>query len=290
VIFHRVIPMPIVFGTAGIPLSCPKRDSLEGIAFVKKLGLGAFEFEFVQSARMGAEKARACGEEARKLGVVLSAHAPYFINLCSEEKEKVAASKKRIIDTVEIMHNTGGGRVVIHSGFYGKLDKKAAFEAVKESYLDILQTLKERKLTAPTLAPEVTGKHSAFGSLEELYDLAADIGFSRLKPTIDFGHMHARGNGGIKSEKDYDAIFDAVEQRVGAAGTRELHCHFTGIRYSEKGELNHLPISSGSPRFDWLAEVLAARRCGGVIISESPLIEEDALKMKAAYEKALRSG
>ena len=277
----------MVFGTAGVPLSCPKRDSLEGIKFVKKLGLGAFEFEFVHSALMAPEKAAVCGNAAKGLGVTLSAHAPYYINLCSEDKDIIAARRRRIMDTMSIMQNAGGGRVVIHSGFFGRLERKKTYELVKGEFETIIGECKNENIDLAVLAPETTGKPSAFGSLEELYGLSADIGFKKIRPTIDFGHLHARSNGGIKSKGDYERIFDDVEETVGKAGTQNLHCHFTGIIFSERGELKHTAICSNSPRFGWLAQVLAERKCSGVIISESPNIEGDALLMKRIYGAAV---
>lgn len=280
--------MPIVFGTAGIPLSCPRpATSLDGIRFASSLGLGAFEFEFVRSARMAADNAAECGAEARRLGVVLSAHAPYFVNLCSIEPEKVEASRRRIVATMGIMHAAGGGRVVFHPAFYGKMSAKDAYAAVKSGLLEILDECKSSGFSLPVLAPETTGKRSAFGSLEELYALSSEIGFDRLKPTIDFAHLHARSNGGLKSVSDFENIFDQVESFVGKRGLAQLHCHFAGIRFSEKGELNHLTIDSKSPDFGLLAQALVSRKCGGVIISESPRIEADALLMKKEYESAL---
>ncbi len=276
----------MIFGTAGIPLSCPGRDSLAGIGFVRKLGLDAFEFEFVHSARMAAGKAEACGKAAKENKVVLSAHAPYYVNLCSDEPEKVAASKVRILDTARILENAGGGRVVVHTGYYGKLDGKKAFEAAKEGYLNVLDSMKKAGIRKAVLAPETTGKPSAFGNLAELYGLASEIGFERFKPTIDFAHLHARANGGLNTKKDFDRIFETVEDAVGKAGLQQLHCHFAGIQYSAKGELRHLTIDAESPRFSLLAESLVDNKCAGTIISESPNIETDAILMKKEYERA----
>jgi deoxyribonuclease IV len=277
--------MAMIFGTAGVPLSCPERDSKAGIGFVRTLGLDAFEFEFVHSARMSQEKAEACGKAAKENAISLSAHAPYYINLCSIEPETVAASKVRILDTLEIMQHAGGGRAVIHTGYYGKLEKKAAYEMAKENYLDILDSAKQRKLDLPVMAPEVTGRPTAFGSLEDLYGLAAEIGFDRFKPTIDFAHLHARANGAMKTKKDFDAVFETVASMVGKKGLAELHCHFAGIEFTEKGERRHLTIDAKSPDFSLLAQSLVDNNCSGAIISESPNIEADALAMKKEYEK-----
>jgi len=279
--------MALVFGTAGIPLSCPERDSRAGIAFVRKLGLDAFEFEFVHSARMAQEKAIECGKAAMENKITLSAHAPYYINLCSDEPEKVAASKVRILDTLRILENAGGGRAVIHTGYYGKLDRKKAFEIAKERYLDVLDSMKKEGIKKAVLAPETTGRPSAFGDLEELYGLASEIGFARFKPTIDFAHLHARANGALNSKKDFDRIFETVAGFVGKEGLKQLHCHFAGIQYSVKGEIRHLTIDSKAPDFSLLAQSLVDNNCAGEIISESPNIEADALAMKKEYERAL---
>jgi len=277
----------MIFGTAGIPLTCPERDSLAGIAFVRKLGLDAFEFEFVHNASMAQAKAVECGKAAKENKIVLSAHAPYYINLCSDEPDKVAASKARILATARILENAGGGRVVVHSGYYGKLDKKKAYELVKEGYLDVLEKMKKEGIQKATIAPETTGKPSAFGNLEELYTLADEIGFERFKPTIDFAHLHARGNGAMNSKKDFDSVFETITGLVGKEGPRQLHCHFAGIQYSIKGEIRHLTIDAKSPDFSLLAQSLVDNSCSGEIISESPNIETDALTMKREYGKAL---
>lgn len=280
--------MAMIFGTAGIPQSCPERDSLSGIAFVRKLGLGAFEFEFVHNASMTPAKAQECGNAAKENKITLSAHAPYYINLCSDEPDKVAASKVRILATARILENAGGGRAVVHTGYYGKLEKKAAYEMAKENYLDILDSMKKQGIRKAVVAPETTGKPSAFGGLEELYTLASEIGFEKFKPTIDFAHLHARANGAMKTEKDFDAVFETVEGLVGKAGLQQLHCHFAGIQYSIKGEIRHLAIDAKSPDFSLLAQSLVDNKCTGTIISESPNIAADALLMKEEYERAAK--
>ena len=254
---------------------------------MRKLGLDAFEFEFVHNASMAQAKATECGKAAKENKITLSAHAPYYINLCSDEPDKVAASKVRILDTARILEAAGGGRVVVHSGYYGKLDRKKAYEHVKEGYLDVLEKMKNEGIHKAILAPETTGKPSAFGNLEELYALADEIGFERFKPTIDFAHLHARQNGAMNAKKDFDRIFETITGLVGKEGPKNLHCHFAGIQYSIKGEIRHLTIDAKSPDFSLLARSLVDNNCSGEIISESPNIETDALTMKREYGKAL---
>ncbi len=71
------------------------------------------EVEFVQGVRMTREAAMDAGEVARELGVRLSVHAPYFINLCSEEKEKVEASLSRLQESLDRGGEAMGATVVV---------------------------------------------------------------------------------------------------------------------------------------------------------------------------------
>ena len=79
----------LLFGTAGIPTSTKKSGTLEGIARVKELGLGAMELEFVHSVNISKEKAPLVKEAAQKNNIALTCHGQYYINLNSEEKQKI---------------------------------------------------------------------------------------------------------------------------------------------------------------------------------------------------------
>jgi len=277
--------MKVRFGTAGIPLSC-KGGSLEGIQCVRDMGLDAFEFEFVHGAKMGLGLAAECGKTAREAGVSLSAHGPYYVNLISEDAEKARASVERILQTARILSAAGGGRAVFHPGYYGKKGADAAYKEMKKRFREIVEKIAAEKLNA-VLAPETTGGAAEFGSLQELISLSREFGTNRVNLTIDFAHVHCReGKGWVKEKKDYAKIFYEVEKRLGKQGVQNFHSHFTGVRFTEKGEKNHLAIDSDSPPFKPLAELLAEQGYAGTIISESPTIEADALAMKRIYEKS----
>ena len=64
---------------------------------------------------------------------------------------------------------------------------------------------------------------------------------------------------------------------------RHIHCHFSNINYSEKGELNHLNLDS-KPDFKGLAREILKRKINTTIISESPITWKDSLKMKHVFE------
>jgi deoxyribonuclease-4 len=245
------------------------------------------EMEFVRGVKMSEALAKQCGELAKKLDVRLSAHAPYYINLLSEEKEKIEASRERILQTCRVVSAAGRGKVVFHPGYYGKLidDKKTAFKEMKNAFADLISRIGKEKLNA-TLAPETTGGWKEWGSFQELVEMCSELGTRDLWMTIDFSHLHARnGKPELNSKQDYARLFDFAEKNLGKKFVQDVHAHFQGIKWGQGGEIAHLPLSAGQPLFKPLAELIHEQGYGGTIISESPLLDGDALAMKRIFEK-----
>ncbi len=255
------------------PAGSPAKSTLEGIQAVKELGLQAMEAEFVRGVKMSNELATQCGREAKKLGIELSIHAPYYINLASEEREKREASIKRILDSCERGHHLGATCVVFHPAYFGKKGKEEVHEIVVKAVKHMMDVIKKRGWKIK-LAPETTGKHSAYGSLEETMRLAKETGSSFC---IDFAHLYARNRGNI----DYEEVLDYIEDAV---KPKHIHIHFSNIEWTLAGEKNHL-VLDGKPPFEPLARELLDRKLSATIISESPITWKDSLKMKEIFEK-----
>lgn len=263
----------IRIGTAGVPLGSPERDTESGIRFVRKLGLDALEIEFVRSIYLSRESAKKVGKTAGKLDVSLSIHAPYYINLNSMEKEKIEASKHRILESARIGGFLGARIVVFHPGYYGKSTKEEAFATMLENIGEIRSKL-DAEGNDILLGPETTGKVSQFGTLDELIEISRKV--NGVMPVVDFGHMHARYNGGLKTKRDFEKVFNRFLEEI----KKPMHIHMTGIKYSQRGELQHLNIDSNEPDYSHFASILKEKKIEATVISESPNIETDALKLK----------
>jgi len=261
------VKMKIFLGPAGS--GGYSGSTLEGVQKIPELGLQTLEVQFSHGVGMGIPLAKKVGEEARKLKMGLSCHAPFFINLASKEPEKIMASKKRILDSCERMHHMGGGPVVFHPAYFGGQDREQVFQMAKEVILDMMEAIKKNSWNA-SLAPETTGKHSALGSLEETIRLVKETGCSLC---VDFAHLFARQYGKI----DYAEIFSKLK----LLKLKSLHCHFSGINYTQKGERNHLVLNS-HPSFKGLAKELLKTKWlkSCTIISETPITWQDSLKMR----------
>jgi len=272
----------LIFGTAGIPLRSKGSTTAEGISAVKKLGLGAMELEFVRSVNISKTKAPEVKESAEKNNVVLTCHAPYYINLNSLEKVKLKASKYRILNSARIANLCGAWSVCFHPGFYQKSTKEEAFERVRKSVKELSQILKKEK-NGIWLRLENTSKIFQFGNFDEVLKLSQE--FDNVMPTIDFAHLHARSNGEYNTYKEFSGVLEKIENKLGKKGLENMHMHITGIAYGEKGEKHHLNLKESDFKYRDLIKALKDYKVKGVAISESPNIEEDALLVKKIYDK-----
>ncbi len=262
----------IYLGPAGIPLSAKGKGIVRGIKRVSELGLSALELQFGHGVNIGLELAKKAGETAKEEGIRLSVHAPYFINLNSEKEGVVEESKKRLLKSAEIAEAAGAGIVVFHAGFYsGKTGHEAA-KTIKENLIDVREKCPENVM----LGVETMGKKSSFGTLEEIRIVCG----KGIVPVLDFAHIHARGRR-LDSRESIQELFDEYERIF----SKFLHAHFTGIVYGPSGEKYHVPIEEGEPDFSLLAPFLKSRKYPCTVISESPLLDEDSLRMKRILEE-----
>ena len=274
--------MGLLFGTAGTPRSSRGTDSISGIKRVHELGLGCMELEFVRGVKMGEKTARAVREIAEGLDIRLSVHAPYFINL-NAEGEKLVASKKRIIDSARIGNICGAKSVVIHAGFIQKYPRDSVYERIKKALIEIRDKLKSEGVNI-TLRVETMGRLSQFGTLDEALSITEVDG---VLPCIDFSHLHAV-SGKNNSHDEFASILSHIEEKLGRKGLDDMHIHVSGIDYSEKGERSHLVFAESDFKYKELVQAFVEFDIKGMVICESPNLEEDALVLKREYEKIMQ--
>lgn len=246
----------------------PVNSAIETLRNYNQLGIKVCEIAFTYGVYIKDVDAIPIKKEAEKLGISLSIHAPYYVNLNSKEKKKVFMSKKRILDCCRIGHLLGVKNIVFHSGFYMGLSKEEAFVNIKNEIIDMQKTIKENKWDV-RLCPEIMGKKNVFGSIDEIKRLVDECGCSFC---IDFAHILAR-YGSFRFEEIKKAFLQ-----------KEWHCHFSGIEYSkDKGERNHKITTKDEWKnlFDNLKELDKDI----TIISESPNTVEDAVLGVGLVEK-----
>jgi deoxyribonuclease-4 len=271
----------LLFGTGGSPHSSKTASTIDGIKRIAELGLGCMEMEFVRGVKMGEAGARLVAETAQSEGVRLSAHGPYYINLNAREPEKVVASQERILQTARIAAICGAKSITFHAAYYLGDPPSKTYQTVKKNLAEIMNQLK--KENSPVLIrPEVMGKPSEFGTIDEVLNLCTEL--EGVGICMDFAHWHAY-TGKSNSYPEFASILEQIKGRLGDKALKDMHIHVSGIAYGKKGEIKHLNLKESDLRYTELLRALKDYKAKGLVICESPNLEEDALILQETYHK-----
>lgn len=265
------------------------KTTLQYLDYVKEQGLSAFEYQCGHGVNIKEEKARAIGEKAQKLGIALSVHAPYYISLASlEEEKRLKSVNSYILDSARVADWLGGSRIVVHPGGLNKRSRADALAVARETLRRAQEVLDENGLFHIHICPETMGKVSQLGDLDEVIALCREE--ERFLPCVDFGHMNARAQGSVRTQEDYRALIDRLENELGGERARNMHVHFSKIEYSAAGEVRHLTFADTlyGPEYEPLMELFARRGMTPTVICESAGTQcIDAKAMQAHYREAL---
>lgn len=272
------------FGPAGNPLGyCGK--TVEVCDYIRGSGLDAYEYQATYGVRIKKQSALELKKNSEKNNILVSMHAPYYINLASDKDDVIERSIMRLVQSAKAAEWLGAYRIVFHPGFYTKYTPSEAMDKCKKTIGKLEEQLDSLRVSNYTFAPETTGKKSQLGSLDEIIEICR--GRENFAPTVDFAHLHARSGGQFKVKDDYGGIFSKLEDEL---GLNKLHSHFTSIEFTDKGERRHhvLHEDNYGPPLAPLLEEVAERGWDVTIICETPLLDEDALLMQRAYQEILR--
>jgi deoxyribonuclease-4 len=203
--------------------------------------------------------------------VALSCHAPYYINFNSEAANKTK-SEDWLMSSLRSADAMGARIVVVHAASYMGRTPEAATAAVVESLKRVRRAARDEGLT-PIIGLETMGKLGSWGTFPEIGAVMAEV--EGVEPVPDFAHIHARGQGCLRTEDDFRrALEDALDLLPG-----RLHCHFSCIEYTAKGEKRHLLLETKDPDFALLCRALPRSR-DVTIICETPDPSGDAVTMR----------
>ena len=271
----------LLFGTAGVPLSTNPRDTVNAMKRLRELGLDAMEIEYVRGTFPGEKKARLIASVAQEQNIRLTAHGPYYINLNANDPEKLENSRKRILNTAFFGGLSGAESITFHAGFFLKQDPVKVYRRISKELENLVVAIKKMDVDID-VRPELTGKGSQFGSLEEIINISKDV--EGIKPCIDWAHLHAR-SGAFNTAAEFQTVLDTVRETLGEVALKGFHMHIAGIEYTDKGERKHLNLDESDFNYKELFRVLKDNGVCGFVICESPSLENDALILKNYYEK-----
>lgn len=262
-----------------------KKSTVEAPEWISSIGLDAYEFEAGRGVNAGEAVLRAIGEQARLHGILMSLHAPYFISLSSVEEEKRTKSIDYISRSLAASELLGADTIVIHTGSASAITREEAMRLAADT---LERNLEVNGNTEIRMGLETMGKVNQLGTLDEVITLCKIS--PKYHPVVDFGHLNARHIGNHFPDCDsYRRVFDAIACGLGDEYAYNLHCHFSKIEFTPKGEKKHLTFSDTvyGPEFEPLAEAIVKEGvCPRIICESDGTMSDDALRMKRMWQKA----
>jgi len=284
------------FGPAGMPpgFQLLKQPVTEMPKYLRSKGLDSFEYQMVRwgpKPQIRQEMAESLGKNAAEHDVWMTAHGSYFVNLTSRNEQTIEASKKRLLACVQGANWMQAHIVVFHPGAYTDRPPEQVFETCARAMEEVVESMRSLNLTKVHLAPETMGKPSQFGSLEEVLGLCERVDLT--EPNVDWAHLHSRERGRFRKIDDVRKVMDQIEKRLGTEALRNLHCHYSHIEFTDKGERRHHNVDRKDfgPDFQLLAQLIAERDLKPVIACETPNLDVDAVKLRdMVFQELKRKG
>lgn len=263
------------------------KSTQDAPAWLAARGLEAYEYQAGNGLTAGEASLRRIGEEAKKHGILMSLHTPYYISLSGVIPEKRLKSIDYIKQSLRAAEYLGADMIVIHTGSAAKISRSEAMALARDT---LERTAAEIGDTNIRLGLETMGKQNQLGTLDEVLELCRVA--PCFVPVVDFGHLNARGVGGQFPDTDsYRKVFHTIADKLGDGVARNLHCHFSKIEYTGAGEKKHLTFEDEvfGPDFSPLAKVIVRDGLSPRIICESDgTMAEDALEMQAMCRRLIK--
>ena len=263
------------------------KSTVDAPAWLGKMGLTALELNFGRGVRLKTETAAAIGAEARKHNIAISCHAPYYINLASEDAAIVKKSYEYIASCIRALDavnaSDGKKRIVIHVGSQKDLAREDAIANCKRNLKAVVDKLYKDGFSDFLLCIETMGRYRAIGNLVEICDICSVD--ACVVPTIDFGHVNAIEQGEL--QRNPERMRDIIEYTIAKIGDKPFHIHFHPTIYHQNGEHMHTHLDDAKWAFPFepLARVLKEKNLEPTVISESQnQMARDALKMAKVYK------
>ena len=262
------------------------KSTLFAPSWVSEIGLDAYEYEAGNGLSASPAMLSSIGEEAKRNNIKMSYHTPYFISLSGIVTETRLKSIGYIRESLDAAKLLGAKTIVVHCGSCAKISRDEAMRLAADT---LIRTLNEVDTYGIKIGIETMGKKNQLGTLEEVLELCRID--SKLAPVVDFGHLNARDCGVFKSSDDFLRVFERIERALGRDVADNLHCHFSKIEWTDKGEKRHLTFEDSiyGPEYEHFVEAIIKGGYSPTVICESSGTQsDDALKMKKYYLENLK--
>src|SRR3954466_5429746 len=211
------------------PARVPSRESPElALELLLERGYSACEIDFESGFWMEYPWAERFGTLARDAGIVLSVHAPLAAFLGHLERDKKYRMAIGMLDhSAGVAVACGAELVVFHPGFLLGRERADAIDAVVEQLAELRERLEAKERAVP-FGIEVMGRVRELGSAEDVFAIAARLGWGR--PVVDFAPLHAVTDGGFVEADAFAGVLEVADSIL--EPDAPFHVHFSDIQFA----------------------------------------------------------
>lgn len=132
-------------------------------------------------------------------------------------------------------------------------------------------------LRAPSkIALETTGRVAEVGSLEQVLDIVKRT--QGTEPVINWGNIHARGAGALKSQRDFEFVLNEVRSTLGSRWLEQAYFIFSGVSYGPSGLIKTIPLERSDISLEHMVKASMSQNVKGTLIIDDPKKEDFILR------------
>lgn len=263
----------IPYGTSKTPACKNLRETMEVLKELYKIGLKAFVLpkELFSDIKSTADLYKGkyaellkIKEEAKKLNIELAIRHE-VLSEQPDEDLKIFCNIASIMDARTF---------ILQPNFYSRMmPHDQALKLAVYKINEIVSGLKFRT----KMGLETTGRMGEVGSLEDVLDMVKRT--EGTEPIINWGNIHARGSGALRTQGDFKAIMDSARAKIGSQWFQNAFFFFSGVSYGPSGKIKDIPLSSSDIKLEYLIKEIMSGGVKGTMIFEDPQREKFILKM-----------
>ena len=254
----------IAYGTSRIPVVKNTSQALSVLRELYKIGLKAFIlprelFGGIQGAtdlyKTEYGNLLKLRDEAKRFNVELALRHD---SLSSEPDE--------ILRTFSTITSVMGCRAfLVNPSFYSKMmPRDQALRLAVHKLNEIASVLRAEG----KMAIETTGRAEEVGSLEDVLEIVKRT--RGMEPALNWGKIHARGAGVLRSQRDFEHVLAQVKSAIGGRWFEGAYIIFSGVGYGPSGLTKNIPIERGDLSLENMIRASMAYNLMGTLIIEDP--------------------
>lgn len=198
-------------------------------------------------------------ELASKYNIELSLHHPTLSDQPDRDL-KIFCSISSIMDCRTF---------IINPNFYSRMSHEQALKLVVYKINEITTDQQQSNIK---IGVENTGKSKELGNFEDAIDIVKRT--QGTEPVINWGNIHARGAGALRTQEDYRRILEKLRQEIGPRYFSNAYFIFSGVSYGPSGKINNIPLRQSDIKLEDLIREIMSFDIKGTIVFDDPQKEK----------------